>query len=264
MTGASSGIGRALCEALAMRHAHLIVSSRNATALESLAEELKVLGARSVTPIVVDLATGSVAAEAAAADALAVHGRLDLLFNNAGVTMRASVANLNLSIVRRIMEINFFAPVALARACLPMLRSSRGTIVNTSSISSVVHTPLRSSYVASKAGLDAYFDSLRLENPEVRVVSSCPGSTATDVSVNAIGPDGERWGKRDAAILNGLSADRVAERTLAATAFGIQVAWVAAPLELNATRLARYCPGLWQMISPWWSKGYAATLQKTK
>lgn len=254
VTGASSGIGRALCEALAARKAHLIISSRNATALDMLGEELKSLGARSVTPVVVDLAAGTEASEAAAASALAAHRRLDLLFNNAGMTMRASAEELDMANVHRMMELNFFAPIALARKCIPALKETNGAIVNTSSVSSTLHVRLRSTYCASKAGLDAFFDCLRYETG-LRVISACPGPTATAVSVNAMSPDGGKWGKNDATIANGMSAERVAECTLAAVACGIEVSWVAAPRELNITRFAAYFPGTWNAISSWLARG---------
>lgn len=252
VTGASSGIGKALCEALAERKAHLIVSSRNATALDSLGEELKALGARSVTPVVVDLATGTEASETAAASALAAHRKLDFLFNNAGMSMRASAEELDMSFVHRMMALNFFAPIALARKCLPALKESNGAIINSSSISSTLHDPLRSTYCASKAGLDAYFDCLRYETG-LKVISACPGPTLTDVSRNAMGPDGGTWGKMDDSIANGLPAARVAERTLAAVACGIEVSWVAAPRALNITRFSKYFPGTWHAISPWFA-----------
>lgn len=263
VTGASSGIGRALCEELARQGAELIITSRRADVLDELATQLLRLGARSVRVVQADLAAGGDAAEDAARRALATHGgHLDVLINNAGVSTRCSAAALEMDGVRHVMELNYFAPVAIARACLPALADSRGLIINTSSISSVVATPMRSSYCASKAALDAYFEALRYEQPRVRILTLCPGSTRTDVSINAVVPGGKTWGKRDADILHGLPPRRVAERALAAAACGINVAWVAARRELMGTRIAQYWPDVWERIAPAVFKGYAERLEQ--
>ena len=153
-----------------------------------------------------------------------------------------------------------FAPFYLARACLPSLERSRGIVINTSSIASVVPTPLRSSYTASKAALDHYFTSFSYENPRVHVLSLCPGSTQTNISINAVSATGASWGKMDEAIRNGLSPDRVAERALAAAASRCSVSWIAKPNELFGTRLAFFAPSLWSVIAPIQFKGYAERL----
>lgn len=136
-------------------------------------------------------------------------------------------------------------------------------MINTSSIASVVPTPLRSSYTASKAALDRYFTAFSYENPRVHVLSLCPGSTYTNVSVNAVAASGATWGKMDEAIRNGLSADRVAERALAAAASRCSVSWIAKPKELLGTRLAFFAPSLWSVIAPIQFRGYAQRLAET-
>ncbi len=262
VTGASSGIGRAFCFKLAELQAHIIVSARNEQALNELRRELLELGARSVHVVVVDLAAGEQAVESAANSALAYHGRLDCLVNNAGISCRGSAAALELAAVRKLIEVNFFAPVMLARVCLPALNRARGIVINTSSIASVVPTPLRSCYTASKAGLDNYFISFAYENPDVHVLSLCPGSTVSNVSRNAIAPGGTNWGKMDVAIEQGLRPERVAERALAAAACGLRQAWVAQGKELMATRIACYAPDLWARMAPKLFRGYAESLQR--
>lgn len=134
ITGASSGIGKSLCEQLAHLGAHLIISARNESTLESMASSLDELGASSVYVLPIDLSHGAEVVHEAASKALGYHGRLDVLVNNAGVGTRASSAALEMDAMHRLMETNVFAPVQLARVCLPALTESRGIIINTSSM----------------------------------------------------------------------------------------------------------------------------------
>lgn len=264
VTGASSGIGRAICEELARLGAELIVTSRRQQVLDEVAAELLALGARSVRVVAADLCDGDAACEDAANRALAMHGgRLDVLINNAGVSTRSSAASLDMDGVRRVMQLNYFAPVALTCKCMGALTEANGTVINISSIASVVSTPLRSTYCASKSALDAFFTSLRYEQPRVKIITICPGSTQTQISVNAVGPGGVKWNKLDSAIANGLSPHCVADRALAAASKGIVVSWIAGKRELWGTRLAHYCPDLWMRLAPLMFKGFAEALERS-
>jgi len=193
ITGSNSGIGKAMCEVLARMQANLIISGRDEGALAALSHSLLALGARSVRVCVLDLSHGSDVVEDAARRACGMHGRLDVLINNGGVSVRASAAELELAGVKRVMDINYFAPVALTRACLPALLRHNihrgdqgGIIINTSSIASTIALPNRSSYASSKAALERFFDAFRHENPSVHVLSLLPGRTATNLSRNAV------------------------------------------------------------------------------
>lgn len=247
VTGASSGIGRAICLQLASYGSHLIVSARNRDALQELALELRARGAASVHIVPVDLSEGASAVSDAVHAAYVAHGRLDVLVNNAGIGTRAAAMHLDLDAVHKLMEVNFFAPIHCARLCA---QSSAGVrmIINTSSLASTIAVPLRSSYSASKAALERWFDSFRLEHPEIHVLSLCPGRTVSNFSRNALTPGGGAYGKMDPSTANGLSPQRVADRALAAAACGINCAWVAVPKELFAIRLATYFPGLWSLV----------------
>lgn len=266
VTGASSGIGRAFCLVLAQLQAHVIISARREDVLIELRKELLALGARSVHVVVVDLAAGEEEVVKAAKSALDYHGgRLDCLVNNAGVSSRASAASMTLPSSRKLMEINFFAPITLARQCLPALRNSNcGIIINTSSIASYIPTPWRSSYAASKAALDNYFTAFAYENADIHVLALCPGHTQSNVSLNALGPGGGTWGKMDEAIATGLPAERVAERALAAASCGIREAWVACGKELMATRIACYAPDVWARMSPKLLRDYVNELRRSE
>lgn len=263
VTGATSGIGKAFCHELARLGACLIISARREAVLNGMVAELLAVGAKSVDVVVVDLSAGAEECSRAAKAALDGHsGRMDMLINNAGVSTRASALEFEMKEVHYVMNLNFFAPVALAREVSPALLASKGTIINVSSISSWLPTPLRSTYTASKSALDRYFTSFTYENPDIHVLSLCPGSTVSNVSMNALNSAGEKWKKMDDSIANGLPAARVAERGLAAVAAGIKVAFVAQGKELVATRLAYYRPDLWAAVAPRAFAGYAQKLEE--
>lgn len=123
VTGASSGIGRALCVELAKRGAELMISARSEDTLLQIRDELMQLGAASVTVVPVDLTAGDEVIEKAVETALAAHGgKLDILVNNAGVSTRAAAVNLELEHVRRLFEINGTLPRATAYACARLRR----------------------------------------------------------------------------------------------------------------------------------------------
>lgn len=240
ITGATGGIGTSLAKLLAKRGAILILSGRDETMLKRLSKSLP-CPSSDVRILPLDLTWDSAQLQDVAQNACQFYGRLDYLFNNAGITTRASAMDLDVQHVSKVMTVNFLAPVALARACAPILRSntgSAGTIVNTLSIAAMKPTRLRASYSASKVAAAAYFNCFQLEEnrANLRILNLYPGSVRTAITCNALGPDGKPFGKIDTNIKNGLDADRVADRMLAAVSSDIQNAIIAKPIELLATR----------------------------
>lgn len=182
LTGASSGIGRALALALAAEGAHLAVAARREGELRALAAEAG--GGRSPAPHVLacDLSVPGAAAELAAGarDAL---GGIDILINNAGTSLIGPQAVIgDEEAARASFETNFWSPLALTRAVLPaMLEAGRGTIVNVTSTVQSVPLPLLGYYGAAKSALAQATRSLRheLRHTPVRVLEVVPGSTDT-------------------------------------------------------------------------------------
>lgn len=251
ITGASSGIGEALAHRLAREGALLVLSSRSKEDLERVAASLP-CSRDNVDILPIDFTADTAVLERLAETVPEMHGRLDFIFNNAGVSQRSSAADLDIEHVRHMFDIDFFAQAAITRACLPALRESPGgpgLIINTLSIAAIVNTPLRSTYCAAKAAMAAYFTCLELEEPLIRVVNIFPGSVRTRICINAMGKGGKRHGKTDPNIENGLDADRVADRMLAAVSAGLHKAWIARPKELNTVRVATAFPALWRPIS---------------
>ncbi len=218
VTGASSGIGAAVARELADHGARLLLTGRDTAALEAVACVCGP-GAGTVETVTGDLTDGDTRAELAAAarDRL---GGLDLLVHSAGVTMNAGFAELEPTVLRRILEVNFFAVVELTRVLLPELQASRGRILVLSSLTGIVGTPTRTAYAASKHALHGLFGGLRVElRPDgVSVTLACPGYVATPMRERAFLGDGSVQGVDQAAGRRMLSPEQVARRSLAAAA----------------------------------------------
>ncbi len=219
VTGASSGIGAALARQLAVQRAVLVLTGRDPGALEACAGGCRGAGAQVAT-VAGDLTEAGVVARLG--ERVAALGGLDLLVHNAGLTMNARFAELDLEVVRRLMEINYFAAVALTKVVLPQLIAARGRIAVVSSVTGLVGVPTRTAYAASKHALHGFFASLRVELREagVKVTIVCPGYVDTPMRSRALKADGTPQGFDQAADRRMLSADEVASATLGAAARG--------------------------------------------
>jgi short-subunit dehydrogenase len=181
LTGASSGIGRALAVELARRDAKLVAVARRAERLQELAAEVAAAG-RSIETVAGDVSDPAVRQQALDA-AMAHFGGLDLLVNNAGIGAMGLFEHADPQRLRRVMEVNFFALVEMTRLCLPQLKQGRRPmIVNVSSILGHRGVPHSSEYSASKFAVQGFSEALRAElaqhGVEVLVVS--PGTTETE------------------------------------------------------------------------------------
>jgi short-subunit dehydrogenase len=157
VTGASSGIGWAAAERLAGAGARLVVHGRDETALARLAERT------GAVPLAADLAEPG-EPERLARDALAVHGRLDIVVCNAGLGWAGPFADMPAGDVERLLAVNLAAPVRLTRAVLPaMLADGRGYLAFVGSIAGRTGVAGEALYAATKAGLDTFAESLRFE-----------------------------------------------------------------------------------------------------
>jgi NAD(P)-dependent dehydrogenase (short-subunit alcohol dehydrogenase family) len=195
VTGASEGIGRALCEALAPQRPKLVIAARNAERLESLAASCRVANAE-VLVVPADLADETRCR--GLIEATIDHfGRLDTLVVNAGRTMWARVDEvLDPRIFREVMELNYFSAVWLTLAALPHLKASQGRIVPVASLAGLTGVPSRSGYSASKHALIGFFDSLRIElaGSGVTVTTVCPDFVVSEIHRRALDGRGEPLG----------------------------------------------------------------------
>ena len=182
ITGAASGIGRALALACAQRGARLVLADLNAPGLAEVSSQVELLGA-SCHSRVTD--TGVEAEIWALADfCQSALGPADVVINNAGVSLVSSVENMKISDAQWLMDINFWGVVHGCRAFLPQLRTRpKATLVNISSIFAMVSMPTQSMYNAAKAAVRAFSDALReeLQGTGITVLCVHPGGIRTNI-----------------------------------------------------------------------------------
>lgn len=229
ITGASSGIGAALAEAFSAAGAAVVLSGRREAALREVAGRLQ------AETLVLPFETTDIAAlPAIVARAKDWRGGIDVLVNNAGVSQRSLALDTSLDVYRRIMEVDFFAPLALTQAVLPgMVERRAGHVVAVSSIAGKLGTPLRTAYCAAKHAMVGWCDALRSEMAAygIAVTNVAPGSVRTQIAVNALTADGSARGTSDANIDNGMDPADVARRVLAGMAAGEPEIVIAAGME---------------------------------
>ncbi len=211
ITGASAGIGEALAHRMAREGALLALSARRRAELERVQAALPA-GTHSI------ILPGDVVDFASIPNWLTriekELGTVDVLVNNAGISQRSLVRETSLEIYRRLMEVDYFAPVALTQAVLPrMLERRSGQIVVISSVAGKFGTPLRSGYAAAKHALHGFFDCLRTEVAKdgVTVTVVVAGAIHTNVSVNAVTGDGSTYGVMDELQATGIEVARAAD-----------------------------------------------------
>jgi len=211
VTGASSGIGRALCEALAPQGPRLVLAARDAGRLEAVAEACRSLGAEAL------VAPTDVTREDECARlvdcAVAELGGLDVLVNNAGAGMIAPFEEVqDLSIFEQLMRVNYLSCVYLTHHALPHLKRSRGQIVVVASLAGLTGVPTRTGYAASKHALFGFYDSLRIEldGTGVGVTMVAPDFVVSEIHARAAGPDGRPLGKSPVQESRIMTAERCA------------------------------------------------------
>ena len=217
VTGASSGIGRCLCELLVARGATVVATARRQERLDQLVESAT--GKGSIISVAGDITDASIRGrlvEVAGQVASDVSGgRIDLLVNNAGIGALGAFADASPDRLRQIMEVNFFAPLELTRACLPLLRKGRSPVIcNIGSVLGHRAVPNKSEYCASKFAMHGFSDSLRAElvgdNIQVTLVS--PSTTRSEFFDSLVETDEGQSSKS----IGSWPPEKVARATLAA------------------------------------------------
>ncbi|HEY3359583.1 MAG TPA: SDR family oxidoreductase [Polyangia bacterium] len=221
LTGASSGIGRALALALAGEGAWLVLAARDAAALADVAAACQARGGRALA-VPTDVADPAQCA-ALVARTVAEHGRIDTLVNNAGQSMWARFDEVHdLSIFERLMRVNYLGAVYLTHHALPHLKRARGRLVAVSSVAGKSGVPTRTGYAASKHAMVGFFDSLRIElgGTGVTVTTVCPDFVTSAIRERAFGPDGRPLGAGNSPVHEAdvMSAEECARRALAGIA----------------------------------------------
>ena len=193
ITGASSGIGEALAREYAARGYKLSLGARRIEKLEAL---MKDFPGGEFLCLKTDVSKEDECRNLIK-KTIERFGRIDILINNAGVSMRALFQDTDLEVVHRIMDVNFYGTVYCTKFSLPWLLESKGSLVGVISIAGHVGLPGRSAYSASKFAIRGFLDTLRIENLHkgLHVLVAAPGFTATEVRKVALSADGTAQGE---------------------------------------------------------------------
>jgi short-subunit dehydrogenase len=190
ITGGSSGIGKALAEVFGKNGSRILITGRSVQELDAAVAWLRAKG------IAVSGFRADVSREednkAMAAEAVRLYGTIDVLINNAGMSMRALFEEVDFNVVRKIMDINFYGVLYATRYCLPEIRKNKGSIVGISSVAGFRGLPGRVGYSASKFALNGFLEVLRTEllKTGVHVLTACPGFTASNIRKRALDSTG--------------------------------------------------------------------------
>ena len=210
ITGASSGIGAALADRFAASGAQLVLAARNA---ERLREMVARYAAEGIQAVAVE-ADVSVEADCKRIvdEALAHFDGIDILINNAGISMRALFEGVQLDVLHRLMNVNFWGTVYCTYYALPHLLKRRGSLVGVSSIAGYKGLPGRTGYSASKFAMQGFLEVLRIENLKkgLHVMIACPGFTASNIRNTALASDGTMQGESPREESKMMSAEEVA------------------------------------------------------
>jgi len=220
ITGASSGIGEALAQALSAEGAQLILSSRRTEELERVKRSCVNQGNTKVLALDL-LDTSSLAGKTS--EAIAAFGHIDIMVHNGGISQRSYVNETGMEVQRKVMETDYFSYIELTNYLLPhFIQRKSGHFVVMSSVMGKIGTPMRSAYAAAKHALHGFFDCLRAEvfDKNIQVTIITPGYIRTNVALNALKGDGTQNGKTGEDIANGLPADKAAVQIIKAIAAG--------------------------------------------
>lgn len=226
ITGASSGIGQATAYEFAAHGHSLILTSRESANLDFTAIECTRKGAAGVKVLPFDLSCTEGIEKLADEAWNAFEGGIDILFCNAGQSQRTKVLDTDEAMMRRIMELNFFAPALLAKAVLAKMcargttsrkvagKAVAGQIAVTTSINGRFGFPLRCAYSSSKHAVCGYFETLAAEYyaEGIRVSIIVPGRVQTNISVHALEKGGQEHGVMDPGQAKGLSSEKAGRK----------------------------------------------------
>jgi len=217
ITGASSGIGKALAEQFAKEGSRLILSSRRVAELQKVKQSC---GAKPADVLVLplDLANHE-EMEEKAQTALNHFGQIDALINNGGISQRSLIIDTDFEVYQKLVDIDYLGTVALTKALLPtFVKQESGHYAVVTSLMGKFASPLRSGYCGAKHALHGFFDALRMEHEKdnIKVTIICPGFIQTNISVNALVADGSAQQKMDEATGAGMPAEVCAAKIVRA------------------------------------------------
>jgi dehydrogenase/reductase SDR family member 7B len=216
ITGASSGIGKALAFSFGREGAKIVITGRKEAPLLEVSQALTEAGIDNLAIV------SDVSIEADNVDmvnkTIQKYGKIDVLINNAGISMRSMFEDCDLKVIKSVMDINFWGTVYATKYSLSHIKETKGSIVGVSSIAGYRGLPVRSGYSASKFAVNGFLEALRTEllHTGVHVLTACPGFTASNIRIASLGSDGNSKGESMRDEGNMMSSEEVADRILKA------------------------------------------------
>lgn len=208
VTGASSGIGLALARRAASEGANVVLAARSIDKLEGIIRELPTESLAVKCDVSVEDDCRQMVEKA-----VAKFGRIDVLINNAGLSMRALFDDVDTNVLHQLMDVNFWGTVNCTKFALPYVQDSRGSIVGISSVAGIHGLPARTGYSASKYAMQGFLETIRIENmyKGVHVMIACPGFTESNVRFSALTADGTNQGESPRNEKGMMTAEQVAD-----------------------------------------------------
>lgn len=210
VTGASSGIGKALVYEAAGQQARIVMAARNLDEMQTIEQELKSSGT-DVLSVRTDV-TDEYACKSLIDRTIEHFGRIDVLINCAGISMRAKFQDMELDVLRKVMDVNFWGTVYCTKYALPYLIETKGSVVGIISIAGFIGLPARTGYAASKFAVRGFLNTLRIENLKtgLHVLVAAPGFTASNIRKTALNASGNQQGESPRDEAGMMSAERCA------------------------------------------------------
>ncbi len=211
VTGASSGIGEALAREYAALGAKVVLGARQEARLTEVVAQITADGGKACYAVV-DVVKEE-ECKVLIDKAIESYGAIDVLICNAGISMRALFDDVDLEVLHRLMDVNFWGTVNCVKYALPHLQATKGSIVGVSSVAGLHGLPARTGYSASKYAMTGFLETIRIENLKkgMHVMIACPGFTASNVRFSALTADGKSQGETPRDEDKMMSAEEVAQ-----------------------------------------------------
>jgi short-subunit dehydrogenase len=210
VTGASSGIGEALVYQFLKKDFNVVLAARSIDKLKEVEQNCKLISTHFFS-IVCDVSQEG-DCKKLIESSVEKFGGIDVLINNAGISMRALFNDCDLDVIKKVMDINFWGTVYCTKYAMPYLLQSKGSLIGISSIAGIKGLPARTGYSASKFALNGFLESLRIENLKtgLHVLIACPGYTASNIRKTALNSSGTSQSESPLSESKLMSAEQVA------------------------------------------------------
>jgi len=244
ITGASSGIGKSLAQEFAKHRANLVLGARQIGILHELGQNLEKQYQIKVLPVQCDVTSEEECANLIS-QAVKTFGAIDVLINNAGISMRALFKDTDIKVLKSVMDVNFWGTVYCTKYALPEILKTKGTIVGVSSIAGYKGLPGRTGYSASKFAMNGFLDALRVENLKtgIHILTASPGFTASNIRNTALAADGTPQGESTLHEEKMMTADEVAAKIVKGVETGARTLVMTSQGKLTVL-LNKFLPGL--------------------